>query len=170
MKGILDIIVSETAEGESDFTADSAELDVLVNPPSVNGLTMFNANSAKTFQSGDNLLIRKIWCVIPWGFGQGASAEPPFPHRVEFSYWNGSLNVPLPCFAGNVLYPSLCDVLDFGDGISCPMTTDGAGREIRLTGIELRVSQINIPSALDGMVIPVQYYMEVLHTYPMIGV
>lgn len=168
LQGIIEVLASDiTVVGQSDFTANSAVDDVLVNTPAANGLAMFNGNGASKFALGDSPLIRKIWCVIPWGFGAGGIAVTTFLHLVDFDFWDGAALFDLPPLPNSVVLPTLCDPLDFGEGIFCPMATTGALRQIRVTNIKLRVSQINIPAALNGDRIPVQYYMEVNHTYPL---
>lgn len=165
---LLDILSSDiSVVGESDFTASSVVSDVAVNAPGAGGLAFYNPAGRPLFQLGDNLLIRKIWSVIPWGFGQGGPAASPFSHQIDLNFWDGAdFTVIAPLYDGLSL-PTLCDPLDFGEGLYCPMITSGPQRQIMLTGIRLRVSQINLPAALDGVRVPVQYFIEVAHTLPM---
>lgn len=165
---IVDIIASDiTVVGASDFTANAAVNDVAVNNAPVNGLAFFATNGASKFALGDNLLIRKVWAVIPWGFGPGGIAVTTFLHVVGFNFWDGASLFIVPPLYNSLIMPTLCEPLDFGDGLYCPMATTGATRQMRVTDIRLRVSQINLPAALNGVRIPVQYYMEIGHNSPM---
>lgn len=167
-QGILDILASdESVVGAVDFVGDNTVDDVLINLPPANGLTLFNGSGQSKFALGDNLLIRKIWCVIPWGFGQGGGAAGSVPHTAGFKFWDGAVLTPIDALGQFTAIPTLCDPVDFGDGLFQAMATAGALREIRLTAASLRVSQIDIPAQLVGDRVAVTYYMEVLHTYPM---
>ncbi len=169
MAGIVDIIASDIRTvGQSDFVANSAVDDVAVNPPLGNGLDFFNAAGAAKFALGDNLLIRKVWSVIPWGFGPGGIAVTTYLHHIGIDFWDGASLFDLPPLYAGLVVPVLCQPIDFGAGLYAPMATTGPLRTLRLTSIFLRVSQINLPAALDGDRIPVQYYMEILHNSPMI--
>lgn len=163
---ILDIICSDiTAVGQSDFTANGAVSDVAVNNVAGNGLTLFDASGRSKFSIGDNFKIRKIWAVIPWGFGPGGIAVGTYLHLAGFNFFDGVGLTPIPPLINQVIIPTLCDPLDFGDGLYVPVAS--ANLRINLTSLFLRVSQINLPAILNGTRIPVQYYMEILHNLPL---
>jgi hypothetical protein len=165
---LLDILASDiTQVGQSDFVADPNVADLAVNNTGANGLDFFDGRGAFKFQLGDNVLLRKIWCVIPWGFGGGGIAATTYLHLITLGFWNGAAISPLPGFVGPLVIPPLCDPLDFGSGVLVTMPTTGNQRSIRLSDIKLRVSQINIPTVLENERIPVQYYLEVVHNLPM---
>lgn len=165
--GILDVLCSDIVVGQSDFVANGAVADVAVNNVGANGLQFFSGAGATKFELGDNILIRKIWAVIPWGFGQGGPAAAPFSHNISLSFWDGASLFVIPILGSAMNLPTLCDPMDFGEGLYAPMITTGAKRELRLSNIRLRVSQINVPAIIDGTRIPVQYFVEVNHTKPM---
>ncbi len=169
MAGIIDILFSDIAVvGSADFTANSAVDDVAVNSPAgPSGLGFYNGSGNTKFALGDNLLIQKIWATVPWGFGQGAGAAPPFSHVVSFDFWDGVALYDVGPIPGNLAIPMLCEPLDFGAGLYAPMAVAGGLRQIRLTYIALRISQINIPPTLDGERIPVQYFIQVQHNFGM---
>jgi len=170
MQGIIDILGSDIQEnGQSDFLADSAEIDVQVNAPAGDGLQFQNPSGQYQFQLGDQLRIQKIWAVVPWGFGPGGQALSLFLHTINLQFYDGLTLSYVPPFPGPIAIPTLCTPLDFGDGIYCPMPTTGNNLQFRLTDIALRISQVNLPAALDGERIPVQYFLQVLHTLPMLA-
>jgi len=165
---LLDILASDISiPGQSDFTANSGVIDLPVNNTGANGLDFYDGRGANQFQLGDNVLLRKIWVEIPWGFGPGGIAATTYLHLITLGFWNGTAMSPLPGFVGPIVIPALCDALDFGSGILVTMPTTGPLRSIRLSNLNLRISQINLPAELQGMRIPVQYYLEVLHNLPM---
>lgn len=166
--GILDVLSSDiSVVGSADFTANGAVADVLVNNPAGNGMIMYNGAGQSKFALGDNLLIQKIWATVPWGFGQGGAGASPLSHVVSFDFFDGVSLYDIGPIPNDIAIPTLCDPLDFGDGLYAPMAIVGALRQIRLTHIVLRISQINIPAILDGTRIPVQYFMQVRHTLGM---
>ncbi len=167
--GILDILSSDiSVVGSADFTANSAVNDVAVNNPAgPSGVVFSNGAGQSKFALGDNLQIQKIWATVPWGFGQGAAAASPFSHVVSFDFWDGANLYDIGPIPGSLVIPMLCDPLDFGAGLYTPMAITGPLRQIRITSIALRISQINIPPSLDGLRIPVQYFMQVYHTLGM---
>ena len=170
MQGILDIIGSDIeVVGESDFVANAAVTDIAVNSVGADGLQFKNASGASYFALGDNILIRKIWATVPWGFGQGGPGIAG-AHNIGLGYFDGADFELIPCFpyaTRSIDIPRLCEPLDFGDGMYGVMPTTGNHREIRLSNIDLRISQINLPAQLDGVRIKVQYFLEILHTLPM---
>lgn len=167
MQGRIDILCSEIVAGQSDFVAAGAALDVAVSNVNPNGLSFINGNGATKFELGDNIRIRKIWATVPWGFGQGAAYAPSFSHRIAISWWDGVVTTTIPILGSATLMPVLCEPLDFGDGLFAPMITAGLKRGLQLTLVGLRISQINLPAALEGVRIPVQYFIEVHHNLDM---
>lgn len=168
MAGLVDIVCSDIRTmGESDFVANAAVLDVPVNPPGVAGLDFFSAGGASKFALGDNLLIKKVWAVIPFGFGPGGIAVTTYLHRITLNFREGGNFFLVPPLYNGLVIPTLCDPVDFGAGLYCQMATTGPIRSLCLTDIDLRVSMVNLPAALDGQRIQVQYYMEILHNLPM---
>lgn len=168
MPGIVDIICSDIrVVGESDFVANSAVNEVTVNQVNANGLDFFAANGASKFQLGDKLLIKKLWCVVPFGFGQGGIVITTYMHRISIEWWDGTSLLVFPPFYGGLVIPTLCDAVDFGDGLYVEVNTTGPLRTIRLGTIRLNISQVNLPASLNGVRVPVQYYMEILHNLPM---
>lgn len=167
MGGILDILCSDIVVGQSDFVANSAVNDVAVNNVGPTGLGFINGNGATKFQLGDNIRIRKIWATVPWGFGQGAAYAPAFSHRIAISWYDGVVTTTIPILGSATLIPVLCEPLDFGDGLYAPMITAGLPRGLQLTLVGLRISQLNLPAGLNGVRVPVQYFVEVLHNLDM---
>jgi hypothetical protein len=168
MAGVVDIVASDIRTmGESDFVASAAALDVPVNPPGGSGLDFISAGGATKFQLGDNILIKKVWAVIPFGFGAGGISITTYLHRITLNFRAGSSFFLLPPLYNGLVIPTLCDPVDFGAGLYAVMNTTGAARSLCLTDIDLRVSMVNLPTALDGQRIQVQYYMEILHNLPM---
>lgn len=170
MQGVLDILGSDiTVVGESDFIADGAVTDIAVNSVGVNGLAFSNAFGGSYFALGENMLIRKLWATVSWGFGPGGPAIAG-AHNIGLGYWDGAVFQVIPCFpyaSRSIDIPQLCEPLDFGDGIYAVMPTTGVKRQIRLVNIDARISQINLPAQLQGVRIKVQYFLEVLHTFPL---
>lgn len=170
MQGVLDILGSDiTVAGQSDFVANGAVNDLPVTNVGVNGLAFTNASGASYFALGENLMIRKIWATVSWGFGQGGPGIAG-AHNIGLAYWDGAVFQVIPCFpyaTRSIDIPTLCDPLDFGDGIYAVMPTTGIKRQIRLANIDARISQINLPVQLQGVTIKVQYFLEVLHTFPL---
>jgi hypothetical protein len=170
MQGIIDVIASDiSVVGESDFIADSAALSVTVRNVGLSGLNFANANGDRYFVLGDNLNIRKVWATIPYGFAQ---AQGVSPHTIGLAFWNGTAFETMPPFSNSTLslnIPVLCQPLDWNDGVYVKMPVLGIRREIRLSNINLEVSQVNLPTALNTQRIPVQYFMEILHTTPMMS-
>lgn len=168
MPGLVDIVCSDIrVMGESDFVANAAALDVAVNPPGAPGLTFFSAGGAFKFQLGDNLLIKKVWAVVPFGFGPGGVSVTTYLHRITLNFSDGVSFFLVPPLYNGLVIPTLCDAVDFGAGLYAAMNTTGLQRSIVLSDIDLRVSMVNLPAALDGQRIKVQYYMEILHNLPM---
>ncbi len=166
MAGILDIMASDiSVVGQSDFIATTpGAIDIAVNNVAGNGLNFSNAAGDTYFQLGDNILIRKVYAVVNWGFAQGSLA-----HIIGLAFWNGVALETMSPFSNSTLsmnIPTLCDPLDFGEGIYVPMPIIGVRRQIRLTNIYLHISQINLPALLNAVRVKVQYFMEILHTLP----
>jgi len=169
-QGFIDILASDISQvGQSDFTANSAVNDVAVNNTAANGLVFADPAGRAYFKLGDSFLLQKIWAVINWGFGQGGPTITG-AHNIGLAFWDGAAMTPMYPFFDAVRslnIPTLCDPVDFGDGTFVPMPTAGVRRQIRLNNIDLRVSQINLPAALNAQRITVQYFVQVLHTYHM---
>lgn len=170
LQGVIDVIASDISiVGESDFTANAAVLDVAVNNTGVNGLAFSNPSGRSWFNEGDNLMIQKVWGTVNWGFGQGGPTIVG-PHNIGLAYWDGAslgLMPPFPYATRSLNIPVLCSPLDFGAGIYSAMPTTGGRRQVRLANIDLRISQVNLPAALDGQRITVQYFLQVLHNESM---
>ncbi len=165
---ILDIMSSSIAvAGQSDFTATApGALYLPVTAPGVNGLPFADANGNQWFTPGDNILLQKAVPEMPYSFGQG-----PGLHVIGISWQNVSNGFYIIReLAGNgVLSIPDLDGVDFegqaganGLMITCP---NGSGEKKRLvlTTISLNVSQLNLPADLAGVLIKVQYCLQVVH-------
>ncbi len=171
--GIYDILSSDiTQVGQADFTAaEAAGDDVAVNNVTApNGLSFFDASGNKFFLPGEKLLIKKLWVSIPWGFGQGAAADSaPIAHRIALAFRDGADIGPIGPFFNGLAIPTLCTPIDFGAGLFAELPVTGVKWSIQLTDLQLRISQVNMPSVLEGKRVPVQYFMEVLHNVRMVA-
>lgn len=168
---ILDVMTSSiVVAGQADFTAATpGALYLPVTAPGISGLPFADANGNYWFGSGDSILLQRADCEIPYGFGQG-----PGLHTFGLAWQNEAGGFyPIPELAGNsiVAMPDLGGV-DFegqvsGNGlyIVCP-NGNGELKRLCLTTIDLNISQINLPADLDGVLVKVQYALQVLHSKP----
>lgn len=171
---VIDILSSDiTVAGEADFTAATpGALDVAVNSPGSGGLNFEDSNGNLYIEPGDNILLQRLDVNIPYGFGQGQGT-----HKIGLAWYNptDATFITIPELAGNsaLTIPDLCGI-DFqgqadGNGllIVAPKNTTGLRYNLRLTVIDLNLSMLGLPSELNGLVLPVQYHLRVLHTKPL---
>jgi hypothetical protein len=169
---IVDILASDvTVGGAADFVANGAVLDLPVTAAPANGLVMSTALLDNQFALGDNFSLQRLWATINWGFGPGGPAVFG-PHNIGLAYWDGVNPItaipPFQTTAHTIAIPTMCDPLDFSPGLLCTMPITGLKRRIVLSGIDLRISQVNLPTALQGQTIKVQYFIQVAHTLPLV--
>lgn len=168
MAKIVELMASDiTVGGVSEFTVNNAVNEVTVVTPVLGvGVDFVNAGGAKWFEAGDNPIITDIYCNIPFGFGQGTGT-----HKIDFAWLDnfGAINFPQEFSAGyGIFLPSLCGPLDFPpDGIFVKNTGGVGKQKLNLQVLLLNVSQLNVPAALNGQVIKVQYFIELTHTKPL---
>lgn len=170
---IFDILSSDiTVGGSADFVATTpgAVQQAVTNAP-VAGLDFSDANGNKWITAGDNLLITRLWCNIPHGFGQG-SGEHSIGLVFKDSLGNAAIITEL---AGNsvLTLPQICSPFEFvtpDGGLYLSVPKNLGKVKFNLSNIALNVSQINLPAALNGTTIKVQYHVEVIHTKALAGV
>ncbi len=171
MAALIDTLYSDiSVSGQAEFTAATpGALYKTVAVPGVDGLPFFDANGNQWLDAGDNVLLQKLGWEIPYGFGQG-----PGLHRIGLAWQNndGDLYI-IRELSGNsiiVIPDNLGLDLEGQSGANGLFLTVPDGNHERkrlvLTNIELNVSQINLPADLDGEVIKVQYYAQILHSKP----
>lgn len=167
---MLDIISSDIGQaGEMEFTAAAAPpLEVLILPPGATPLRFSNSDDMQLFQPGDNLLLQRLWCNIPFGFAAGTGRtriavlwrSEAGENRLISELGDGTfLTVPDVC--GGIVFP--------GSGLFLRTPTDMGLVGLVLTALtnENMVSMVNLPADLVGAVIKVQWSFMVQHTRPM---
>ncbi len=126
-----------------------------------------NPITRQWFQPGDNVLLDKVKCTIPYGFGQGN-----FIHGIQIKWENqiGTL-IGIPEFANtsNLDIPDLCSCLEFGNGglfIAAPKAAQGTKFRLVLTAGFLTISMIGAPTILidQASELDVTYWLELRHT------
>lgn len=167
---ILDILSSNIAlVGQMDFTAvEAPPLTVTVNPPVGNAIFCEDANGNKWIQAGDNLLLQRIWCNIPFGFGQGTGQA-----YVGLGFVDVLNNTSIISeLAGNGIQtlPDICHVMEFpGDGLFIQVPNAVGRVKWTVQNLVLKLSMVNLPAVLVGQVIPLQMHFQVLHTKPIMA-
>lgn len=163
---IIEIISSDIGiSGQSEFTVDAAVDEVAVVGPAPGGLVFINGAGSGYFEAGDNVILTGALTNIPYGFGQGTGTA-----KLDIS-WVDGLNafIAIPELGGNTLQlPNICGMLEFPPGglfLEAPKSFGPVALVLR--GIELNVSQINVPAQLDAQVIKVQFHLRVNHTKPL---
>lgn len=129
-----------------------------------------NSDSRWLFAPGDNVLLDRLTCTIPFGFGQGSALH------VVVVKWYNQLGVPIsiPELANSFLtIPDLCSGLEFGNGglfIRAPLAAQGTGFYFGLDTTTLNLSMIGAPTILVSLAAPwiVTYWMGVRHTLPLV--
>lgn len=157
-----------------EFVAIAAPpLDIAVDGPGVTGLNFLNGVGYDYFCPGDNVLLKKIWVNIPYGFGQGQGRMTmALAYRTPLDDL-----LPIPVFSISVgsvsalAIPGAACCVEFpGDGVLIPALTaengdaDQPGFAIALTAFNLNVSALGVPDLLVDEVIKVQVHFLVSHT------
>jgi hypothetical protein len=166
---ILDILSSSIAvAGAAEFVVDNTVTSLPVESPPAEGLVFANANSVEWAEPGDHFLLTGVWVNIPYGFGQGVSKTTlGIAWQFEDNTFLGVNEL-----AGNSILtlPNFCGPLDFppsGLFLRSP-STNGPVRLV-LTALDMNVSQVNAPDALQGLTVKVQIHLRVTHTKPFIS-
>ena len=163
---IQDILSSSIAvAGQMDFVAAAAPpLDVAVTVPGMNGIDCHDANGNLWIEPGDNLLLQRVWCSIPFGFVQGSEET----HLGIVFRNNAGASSIITEFAGNsaFTFPDICHGIDFpGSGLFIANPNGGVRWKWNLTAaLAMRVSMVNLPSVLIGTTVKVQFHFMVAHT------
>ncbi len=172
MGALIDTLFSDiTVGGQADFTATTpGALFLPVTAPGVSGLPFYDANGNQWLEAGDNVLLQRIGWEIPYGFGQG-----PGLHRIGL-VWQNNIggNYIITELSGNsvIVIPDNNGLVIEGqanaNGLFLKVPNgNGERKRLALTTIELNVSQINLPSDLNGVLVKVQYYAQILHSKPL---
>lgn len=169
---INDIMSSSLAiAGVMEFVANSAVTEVAVVPPGVGGVPMRDANDFPYFEAGDNLLLTGVWVTIPYGFGEGEFPSGVITPKMEMKWEDGVgtfYNIPELASNSLLTIPNLCGPLEFPPNGLFIQTPRNVGRvRLTLTDFLLNVSQINLPSQLEGETIKVQVHWRITHTKPL---
>lgn len=151
--------------GQSDFVVNNAVDQVAVTVPGVSGLDFINGNAATLFEPGDNVLLTGAFVNIPYGFGQGLGKA-----YIGIA-WKTLVNtfVTIPELASNsvLVLPNFC-LLEFPPSGLYIVAPRGSGQcSLCLTTIVMTVSQINVPTQINGDTVKVQFHLRVNHTLPL---
>lgn len=165
---IFDVITSNPVEaGNLEFTAAvSPPLQVTVGAVT-DPIILPNAAGDLFFNAGDNLLLMAIVPYIAFGFGQAVGT-----HKLGLAWVADDDDlVSIPELAGGmVTIPNLCGGLEFpGAGLFLTAPRDRGNLRLAVTSADLNVSMLDLPSALVGEVLTVQYHLKIGHTLPMFG-
>lgn len=163
MAKIFEVVSSDiSVAGESDFVASNLVNEVAVTAPGAAGLPFENANGDEWFEEGDNLVVTNFWVNIPFGFGQGTGKATV---GIAWEDALGNFTV-IPEFAGNsvVTLPNVCGLELPPSGLFVLAPRTGGKYRLSLTALALNVSQVNLPTALNGETVKVQYHIQLYHT------
>lgn len=165
MPAFTEILSSDNVT--DSFTVDtSGPLEVTLPAVGAAGLAFSNAGGSKFFEPRDNVIIQNIWCNIPFGFGQGTAK-----HLFDLVYDQGGINfAPPELDAGRVIIPSLCGPLPFPPSglLLRPNVALVGGRFFfKIIAINLNISMVGVPQALNGQTIFPQYHLQIQHTRPL---
>lgn len=171
---LIDILQKSYTVGQGDFTVNVAVPDVAVAPLLV--LDVFaNAFGASFFENGDNFKIRNIWFNTPHGFRQGSGN---FNIGLELQPGGGAnpTYALLPFLNSGVTalwVPDFTQALEFGDAAEVQQTTSafpglGRARIVSKGMAGLKISMANVPAILNTLVFPVNFFIEVEHTLPLV--
>jgi len=166
MAKIFEVMSSDiSVAGESDFVASNVVDEVAVTVPGASGLPFDNANGDEWFEEGDNVVVTNFWVNIPFGFGQG-TGRAQMGVAWEDALGNFSTIVE---FAGNsvVTLPNVCGLELPPSGLFVRTPAAGGKWRLSLTSLALNVSQVNLPTALNGDTVKVQYHIQLYHTLPL---
>lgn len=168
---IVEVVSSIYVAGTFDFVAATpGAIQKAVNPPVPPAVVAYaNSNGDTWIEPGDNLLLQQITVNVPFGFVEGDGV-----HFFGLALQDGAGTVQaipaLPNSSINI--PDLCHGVTFpGNGLFILIPSNGVsanGRwQLVTPSIALNISQVNLPLALNGVTIPVEYHLQFTHTKAM---
>jgi len=161
---INDVISSSIAvAGAAEFTVDVDALEVAVTAPPANGLPFSALTGLQYFALGDSPIVTGLWVNLPYGFGQGTGRASV--GLVWRTAGGTSYSIPELSSGSFLTLPTICPLTFPPNGLFLKAPVAQAlPLFLNLTSIALNVSMANVPTALDGQVLKVQFHLQVLHT------
>lgn len=156
---IYDVIEADSGNFTVDTSQKKVNLTALVSNEAFQNAGAFNA-----FVDGDNVFLDSMRIKPPYQFGH-ADGEV----FCSFEWFQNSLDFEVPelGFFGNVYFPKPDIALCPGIQLAAPFP--GAGNfRLELNQLEMAVSMMNVPSALNGEVLNFRVQCVVKHTLPMV--
>lgn len=164
---IQDVLSTIFTAGRLDFlAAEAPPNDIAVNNAGVGGVDFSDNATNKWFEPGDNFLLQRLWVNIPYGFGQGtgkAAMELVFADSV------GALTlIPELGEDSRITIPDFCGITYPGDGLFIRVPTGLLRRKLVVVDLQMRVSMVNLPTALVGVTVSTQFHLMIRHTRPLV--
>lgn len=158
-------LTTNSSEAEFAFTSDNTQLFISVIP----GIEyeFANANSKEIFEDGDNILLKKIYMILPYQYG-GADLVRFNSFRLLWNQPGGAGKIPIPEIGefGIVRVNPLCIVLEPNIRLQAPDPGDGDFL-LLVDNIDVSISQINAPAILQDVDIFLGIGLQIEHTIEM---
>lgn len=158
---ITDLLSSDITGAEGKITVDLSVKEVAISGAGA-GIAFRSAALDLWFEEGDHIILTEAVINVPYGLGQGTGL------MALTIAWRDNFGVdtfpPELGNAGILTFSNFCaqEFPPSGIFIRCPI---GAGRQfLTITFLAGNVSMLNVPAALDGENLNVQWHLRVNHT------
>lgn len=172
MSEIIETLQVNPANGYN-FTVNTAVNEVLLNM-TLGVKFLENPSTFCKFQDGDNITFLSAGFLLPYSFGPSlnldAAGDPILPWtQIQAEKKVGGAVVPLPGIPAASFLPFAN--YEYMLGVFSPVSSMSYG-EVRLLYTFARpigISMVNVPAALNTLVLPVIPWVKILHNLPLLA-